>query len=373
MNFVKTRFIRFIKKETVLSVSAVLTLITLFLVPPSYEYITYIDFSVLVILFCLMAIVSGYRKAYVFEALSSAMLKRTRSIKTLGISLVALCFVCSMFVTNDVTLITFVPFTIGILQITGQKNLIFIVVMETIAANLGSMMTPIGNPQNLFLYRFYDMKIDEFLGTVIPLGLISFILIAMIMLFQKSGNQIIINASEAPKMNRMDFILYTLLFLLCLLTVLHVIDYRITLAVVCAVLLIKDREIFKKVDYMLLLTFVCFFIFVGNIGRIPMIRSFVSSALNDRVLIASALLSQAISNVPTAVMLAPFTDNAPRLLQGVNIGGLGTLIASFASLISYKLYSAQEDAQTVRYLMVFSIFNFAILFVLILITLMFLS
>jgi Na+/H+ antiporter NhaD/arsenite permease-like protein len=315
-----------------------------------------------------MAVVAGYRKAYVFEALSYMMLKRTGSVKTLGISLVSICFFCSMFVTNDVKLITFVPFTIGVLRISGHKNLIFVIVMETIAANLGSMMTPIGNPQNLFLFRFYDMRIGDFFHAILPLGLISFLLIAAIMLFQKSGRPVSFSARENVKLKPIDFLKYTCLLILCLLTVLHLLDYRITFVLVCAVLLLKDRELFARVDYMLLLTFVCFFIFVGNIGSIGAIRDFIKSVITGRELLVSALLSQGISNVPSAVMLASFTDNAGELLKGVNIGGLGTLIASFASLISYKYYSAETGARTGRYLGVFSILNFSIFVILILIS-----
>jgi len=360
---------QFVKKEAVLTVSLVLTLLSFIAAPPSKDTLTYIDFSVLSVLFCLMAVVAGFRKANVFDVMSESMLKRTGSTKSLEICLVGLCFFSSMVVTNDVALITFVPFTLSILRRGGKKNMAFTVVMETIAANLGSMMTPVGNPQNLFLFRYYSMRLDEFFSYILPLGLVSFLLISAVMLLQKPGKQLAFtycedNTPNKSTLDRSGLLKFSLMFMLCILTVLHVLDYRITLSVICLVLLINDRDIFSRVDYMLLLTFVCFFLFVGNIGSIPVIRNFITGALTGKELLVSVVLSQGISNVPAAVMLAPFTNNAADLLRGVNIGGLGTLIASFASLISYKFYSSDEGASKSHYMIVFSAANFGMLVIL---------
>lgn len=356
---------RFIMKETVFLIAAVLTIISMFFVPPGREYLGYVNYSVLTILFCLMAVVAGFQKIGLFEAMSSLILSKTNNPRTIGIILVIICFFASMLVTNDVALITFVPFTIGILG-GDEDNLIFIIVMETIAANLGSIMTPIGNPQNLFLYSYYGLNILEFLKIMAPLGILSFALIFAIMLLRKKKNLKMNNYQKHISIDIKQFLKYSVLFIICILTVLHIIDYIVCLAIVIIVLFTSDRKIFGKIDYMLLLTFICFFIFVGNMSSMEEIRHSVSEILTDREIFVSAIISQGISNVPAAIMLAPFTGKAGKLLLGVNIGGLGTIIASMASLISYKFYAVRKNARRGRYLAVFSLHNFALLILLLL-------
>lgn len=356
----------FIKKETVFVIAAVLTVFSMFLVPPNKEYLGYINFSVLAILFCLMSVVAGFRKIGVFEAVSYMILSRTDDIKKIGMILVLVCFFTAMLVTNDVALITFVPFTIGILG-DDDDNLIFVIVMETIAANLGSVVTPIGNPQNLFLYSYYGLNILDFLKITLPLGVLSLILIVLIAAFRKSSNSHVISGKGSVSINKRQLLKYTTMFIICLLTVLHIIHYIVCFTIISIILLISDRTLFGRVDYMLLITFVCFFIFVGNISSLESVRLFVAKMLTNREILVSALISQCISNVPAAIMLAPFTDKAAKLLIGVNIGGLGTIIASMASLISYKYYAVRENARKGKYLLVFSMYNIALLAVLLLV------
>jgi Na+/H+ antiporter NhaD/arsenite permease-like protein len=353
----------FIKRETVFVIAAILTILSMFFVPPSRSYLGYINYSVLAILFCLMAVVAGFQKIGVFRALSSEILLKTKNGKTIGIIFVLVCFFTAMLVTNDVVLITFVPFTISILG-EDDDNLIFIIVMETIAANLGSMMTPIGNPQNLFLYSYYGLNILGFLKIMAPLGIISFVLIIAIMICTRKSDLYVNADQECISVNKVQLLKYIMMFVICLLTVLHIINYIVCFVIISIVLIVSDRNLFRKIDYMLLLTFTCFFIFVGNMSSLERIRIFVSGILMNREILVSAIISQGISNVPAAIMLAPFTDKAAKLLIGVNIGGLGTIIASMASLISYKYYAIRKNARKGKYLVVFSLLNFALLIML---------
>lgn len=357
----------FIKRETVFVIAAILTIISMFLVSPSKEYLGYINYSVLTILFCLMAVVGGVQKIGVFNTLSARIFSKTSNGKTIGIILVLVCFFTSMLVTNDVALITFVPFTIDILR-EDDDNLIFIIVMETIAANLGSMMTPIGNPQNLFLYSYYNLDIIDFFKIMAPLGIISLILIMAIMLFKKNNNLKVSVGQEIVSIDKGKLIKYSGLFIICLLTVLHIIHYLVCLVIISIILVINDRSLFRNIDYMLLLTFICFFIFVGNMSSLTQIRTYVSEILINKEILVSAIISQGISNVPAGIMLASFTDKAGELLIGTNIGGLGTIIASMASLISYKYYACLKNSRKGKYLLVFSLFNFVLLIILLLLT-----
>ena len=357
----------FLKKETVFVIAAILTIISIFLVSPNKEYFGYINYSVLTILFCLMAVVSGVQNIGVFHRVSFGILSKTNNGKIIGIILVIVCFFTSMLVTNDVSLITFVPFTMDILG-EEDENLIFVIVMETIAANLGSMMTPIGNPQNLFLYSYYNLNIIDFFKIMAPLGILSFVIIMAIMILKKKNNLLISSKQELVSIDNGKLLKYLVMFVICILTVLHIIHYLVCLIIISITLVFSDRNLFKKVDYMLLMTFVCFFIFVGNMSSLPQVKTFVSEILINKEILVSSIISQGISNVPAAIMLAPFTDKSSELLIGTNIGGLGTIIASMASLISYKYYASRENARKGKYLLVFTLINFALLFLFILLT-----
>jgi Na+/H+ antiporter NhaD/arsenite permease-like protein len=263
-----------------------------------------------------------------------------------------------MVITNDVALITFVPFTILLLQkINKEKIMIFVIALQTIAANLGSMFTPLGNPQNLYLYSVSHMEILDFLQLMMPLTLVSFVIISVTLLLLKNETISVIKNTNKTKINGKQLALFTVLFAICLLTVLHVADYRVTFIIVAGSVLIFDRKILAKADYMLLLTFVAFFIFVGNIKNIPYIEHILAGVVRGNEMMISMISSQIISNVPAAILLSGFTDNYRKLIIGTNIGGLGTLIASMASLISYKFYAKIEGARRGKYLAVFTGFN----------------
>lgn len=348
----------FIKGQTVLAVSLAAAVISMFIVPPDREYIEYIDLPVLILLFCLMGVVAGLRSAGVFERLTDALLRFAHGSRILCFILMNICFFTSMLVTNDVALITFVPLTLMLYAGGADRvNCIITVVIQTAAANLGSMMTPIGNPQNLYLYTEYDLTMGDFISTLLPVGIASYILLSLCCLLVKN-EKMEVRRTEIKELPVKKLIVLSLLFAVCLLTVLRIIPHWLCLCIVCAGLLIEWR-LFTKIDYALLLTFVCFFVFVGNMGRIEAVSDALSTLMEGRELIVSALVSQVISNVPAAVMLSAFTENAHALLQGVNIGGLGTPVASLASLISYQIYARSENAAKGKYMGIFLLINAA--------------
>jgi len=361
---VNMKLITFIQKETVLCIAALFAVISAFAVPPSKAYIAYIDFRVLALLFCLMLVVAGFQTIGLFEHLIESMIKHISNTRQLVFVLVLICFFTSMFITNDVALITFVPFAIITLQkIKKVKLMIFVIVMQTIAANLGSMFTPLGNPQNLYLYSISQMGIAEFLELMFPITCLSLLLIVVTLLFMKKEKIGTLEGIRTVKISRLKMGVYVVLFGICLCTVLHLIDYRLALGIVMITVLVVDRKLLVKADYLLLLTFIAFFIFVGNIRNIPYIANVLASIVSGNEILVSTITSQVISNVPAAILLSGFTKNYRMLILGTNIGGLGTLIASMASLISYKIYGKTEGARKGKYLTVFSVINLIYLFI----------
>lgn len=351
----------FVKRELTGMIAFFAALVSCFFVPPDRAYGDYIDLRTLALLYCLMVVVAGLRRAGVFAVLSDVLLRKAGNVRQISLILVLLCFFSAMFVTNDVALLTFVPFAVSVLLLAGQSRwLILVVVLQTIAANLGSMLTPVGNPQNLYLYSRYGLSMGDFLRVTAPFWLLSLGVCALLCLPIRR-EALTVDIGERPRVNRGKFRLYGLLFLLCLAVVLRLFDWPVLLGILVAVLLVFDRKMLLSADFMLLLTFVCFFVFSGNLARIPAVNELLRSLLTGRELLVSAAVSQIISNVPAALLLSGFTDNARALLLGVNIGGLGTPVASLASLISLKLYSHAENATPGRYMAVFLGLNFALL------------
>ena len=352
------KIVSFLKGEAVLSVAALCALGTMLLVPPDGAYIAYIDFRVLGLLFCLMTVVAGIRRCGVFTVLTSQLLRRCGSGRLLGLILTALPFFSAMLVTNDVALLVFVPFTIALLaELRLQRSIVPVLVLQTVAANLGSMATPVGNPQNLFLYAFYEFSAGEFFAVVLPLTALSLLLLAALSLFALPRSLPPYESAQAALRSPRALSVYSLLFVLCLLSVFRLLPCWLLTLLVIAAALALDKELLRHADYALLLTFVCFFVVSGNLGRVEAVRSLVQGLLERNTLLASVLVSQVISNVPAAVLLSGFTDHAAALLSGVNIGGLGTPIASLASLITLKLYLKSEGAEPLRFLLVFTAAN----------------
>ncbi|MBQ5799458.1 MAG: anion permease [Oscillospiraceae bacterium] len=362
-----TRIRNFCKDEAVLCIAALAALATMFLIPPDGAYLAYIDLRVLCLLLCLMAVVEGFQSCSAFRFLAFYLLKHSAGGRVLGFILVMLPFFSAMLVTNDVALLTFVPFTLLLLErIDCRRAAVPLLVLQTVAANLGSMATPVGNPQNLFLYSAYDLSAGEFFSAVLPLTVLSFIVLAAASLFVLPRE--IPNADmEAPRIRSpRKLAVYAVLFFLCLLTVFRILPYGLMTLIVLAAIFCIQREMLLGLDFALLATFVCFFIVSGNLGRVEAVSVFLQQLLGRSTLLTAAATSQVISNVPAAVLLATFTDRWRELLQGVNIGGLGTPVASLASLITLKLYLRWPGARAGRFLLVFSLANFALLALLLL-------
>ena len=357
------KLIAFFKKETILCVAGLLAVISMAWIPPDGEYMGYINWQVLVLLFCLMSVMGGLQALGIFKAIANTLLHWANGLRQLTLLLVMLCFFFAMVVTNDVALITFVPFTILLLQmadLTGE--MIPILVLQTIAANLGSMLTPIGNPQNLYLYTVSGMSPADFVLTMLPLTLLSLFLLVLCCMLTKdvplSGQMLPPMQGEAFSMReKVTLSALLMLFAACLMTVFHVMPYWTVLGISLIWFVFFERDVLGKVDYSLLITFIFFFVFIGNMGRIPAMRDAIASILAGREMIVSFLCSQIISNVPAAVLLSGFTDHWKDLLFGVNIGGLGTLIASMASLISYKFFVQADEQAKGKYLKNFTIMN----------------
>ena len=353
----------FIRKEPVLIIAALAALSSCLLVPPDREYFSYIDLRTLSLLYCLMVVISGLRQAGLFSRMAHSFCRKAASTRSIGLVLVLLCFFSSMLITNDVALLTFVPFSMLILSETDRKtDLIHIIVLQTVAANLGSMLTPVGNPQNLYLYSFYNLSVREFLLTMFPFYALSLIVISGAC-FLLSDEPVRFHLREAPEMRTGSLWFYAGLFVICLLAVVRLLSWPWMLALVVCFLLFFNRRLLTDADFMLLLTFVAFFIFAGNLARVEVLADGIRQLLTGREYLTALLASQIISNVPAALLIADFTNQIHPLLLGVNIGGLGTPVASLASLISMKLYTRSDHARSGRYLLEFTVVNvFLLLF-----------
>lgn len=353
--------ISFYKKETVLCISVFLALLSCFFVPPSIAYFSYIDWDTLALLFSLMAVMKGLQKAGFFVCTASLLLKKIATTRAMLFILVFLPFAFSMVITNDVALITFVPFGLIVLRTAGQEHLaVPQVVLQTVAANLGSMLTPMGNPQNLYLYGRSNMGFGELCMLMLPYVLISGVCLALIISLIKPGY--IPSITLSAEWGNPPALLYCAAgFVLCLLGIFKILPPLIIAATVMAALLIKDRKLLCAIDYSLLATFLAFFIFVGNIAGIESFQNFLASFLTGHEELAAILTSQVISNVPAALLLSGFTNQWQSLIIGCNFGGLGTLIASMASLISYKMIVKEYPKQRKRYFRWFTFLNICLL------------
>lgn len=404
------RILIFIKKETVLVVAILLAVISMIFIPPDQQYPKYIDFRTLGILFGLMTCVAGVQQLGVFDRLAGMLLRKVSGRMAITSVLVMLCFFSSMLLTNDVALITFVPFSLILLQrkkeLFDEKWILRIVVMQTIAANLGSMLTPIGNPQNLYLFGLAQMRIEKFILLMLPYSVMAFLVLIIwiilasgisriyarndqkqdqttikniqdnkITFSKEDGRHQLSEEKHSEKSISFSWKLwcYCVLFLLGLLVVGRVLPWSVFAVLVLVFTFAADRKTLMKVDYSLLGTFAALFIFIGNLGRIEVFRQFLERMIRGREMVTSVLASQVMSNVPAAILLSGFTDAIPNLIVGTNIGGLGTLIASMASLISFKYIAREYPAQKRRYFCMFTLANVFFLLVMLIVYLVFLS
>lgn len=360
------KIITFLKKEVVLMISGILAICSCFLVRPDLEYASYIDYHTILILFSLMVVMEGFQDIGLFKYTGEFLLKKIGSQRGVVCVLVFLCFFTSMFITNDVALITFVPLSLLILEMADMTNaLCYSMTLMTIAANLGSMLTPIGNPQNLYLYSASGLSLGNFLLLMLPYTIISAVFLLLCILIKFPKKTVSVEIKETGKgMDGKRILYYGILFALCLLAVAKICPVELLFLIIVLAVLREKRRLLVQIDYSLLATFIFFFVFIGNMGRFPLFRSFLIGILEGRVALISVLSSQMISNVPAALLLSGFTDQWEQLIIGTNLGGLGTLIASMASLISYKQLAEKYPDRKGRYLLMFTMMNLVFLFVL---------
>lgn len=326
------KIINKIKNEKVTIISFILAVVSMSFVRPDKEYLSYVNMKTILTLFVLMFIVAIIKGMNIFAVLGTKLVQRVNNVKYIVLILTMLCFFSSMIITNDVALITFVPFTIEVLIMINCENLLIItIVLETIAANIGSSITPIGNPQNIYLYSLSNMALFDFFKLMLPYAVVTLILLTIIILIKIKNKKAVLDI-EVPKIKSINIV-----------------------------------KSFLDIDYFLLLTFIFLFIFIGNISRAPSINSFLQKIIKGREIIISILSSQVISNVPAAILLSKFSNDYTSLILGTNIGGLGTLIASMASLISYKFYAKIKSCDTKKYILVFTGYNILFLIVLLVI------
>ena len=360
----KTKFIDFASKNFVLVIAATLAIASCFIVKPDAKYIEYFDFKTLTCLFCTLAVICALKNIRFFTITAKKIVTLTGNTRTLALALVYITFIGSMFLANDMALLTFLP--LGYLSLSAtnkEKFMAPIFIIQNIAANLGGMLTPFGNPQNLYIYTKFNIPTLEFMGIMVLPFILSIVLFTAGCFFIPKESLTLEN-NEKEKIDQKKTAFYLMLFALTILMVFRVIPYYICLPIILISILATDKNALTKVDYPLLLTFACFFLLAGNVSRIEAVNVFFSSLLEKNTLLTSIFSCQVISNVPSAILLSEFTENYRELLLGVNIGGVGTLISSLASLITFREYTSHVKGKTLQYLGLFTALNFGFLIVL---------
>lgn len=356
--------LEFVKKNTVFVIAVIAAAVTMLIVPPDKEYLGYFDFKVLSCLFAVLAVVCALRSMRFFYSTAQKIVRKFDTARKCAIALVYITFIGSMFIANDMALITFLPLGYYVLKTTNmQKYMAVLFILQNIAANLGGMLTPFGNPQNLYLYTKFHIPTGEFMHIMLLPFVLSVVIITLCCVIFFKNERLSITIEENP-LDHKRVALYMVLFVLSVVMVFRVIPYYIGLVIITVVLLIENPGALKKVDYPLLGTFAAFFVFSGNMARIEAVRVLFAALLEKSTLLFSILSCQVISNVPSAILLSQFTDNYRELLLGVNIGGVGTLISSLASLITFREYTKRNPGKWLKYLLIFSAFNFAFLIIL---------
>ncbi len=354
----------FAKKNIVLVIAATLALISCFIVRPDAEYIDYFDFKTLTCLFCTLAVICALKNIRFFTITAKKIVKCAGNTRTLALALVYITFIGSMFLANDMALLTFLPLGYISLEATGkQKYMAPIFILQNIAANLGGMLTPFGNPQNLYIYTKFNIPTGEFMAIMALPFALSMVLFTVCCLFIPK-EALELGEAKVEVFDKKRAIFNLVLFALTILTVFRIVPYYVCLPIILLSVLVTDRKALGAVDYPLLLTFVCFFLLAGNVSRIEAVSQFFSFLLEKNTLLAAIGSCQVISNVPSAILLSEFTTNYKELLLGVNIGGVGTLISSLASLITFREYTSHVKGKTLQYIGLFSAFNFGFLIIL---------
>jgi len=365
----KTKFnlIDFFVNNVVLCVAVMAAVITSFIVPPDSQYIGYFDFKTLACLFCTLAVVCAMKNIYIFEITARKIVEMFHTARSAVIALVYITFIGSMFMANDMALITFLPLGYYVLSSTNNKKyMAFVFIMQNISANLGGMITPFGNPQNLYMYSYFNIPNSEFIK-IMALPFFLSVAIITACCFLVGNERLEMSVGNIQKLNVGRTCIYGILFVFSIMIVFKIIPYYLGLIIIPAVLLFMDKKVLKQVDYPLLLTFCAFFVFAGNMARIGAVNVFLKNLIEKNTLLFGVLSCQVISNVPSAILLSKFTENYQQLLVAVNIGGAGTLVSSLASLITFREYSKYAPDETIPYIKQFTIYNFGILLILLIV------
>lgn len=354
---------RFVKKNVVMFVALVAAVVTCFFVPVDRAYLSYFDTRTLACLFITLGVVCALRNIKFFTILARKLVLLTGTLRTLFLMLICITFLGSMLIANDMALITFLPLGYFSLSVTHKERyMAYLFILQNISANLGGMLTPFGNPQNLYLYSYYNIPTGKFCSIMLMPFLLAIALLAVCCLFVKN-EKLSISEKFPEKLSMKRTVLYLMLFAMSLLVVFRVMPVLMGLVIITAVLLVVDRDALMMVDYPLLMTFFFFFIFAGNLSRIDVVSEFFNVLLDWDTLLVSVMSCQFISNVPTAILLSQFTNDYQSLLIGVNIGGTGTLIASLASLITFSEFRVLYPGHSKKYLLMFTVINFAFLII----------
>ncbi len=360
----RTVAVDFAKKNAVLMIAATLALASCFIVKPDAEYLGYFDFKTLTCLFCTLAVICALKNIRFFTITAKKIVKCAKNARLLALALVYITFIGSMFLANDMALLTFLPLGYISLSATGkEKYMAPIFIFQNIAANLGGMLTPFGNPQNLYIYTKFNIPTLEFMGIMAIPFILSIVLFTLCCLFIPREALELVEKTE-ERTDKKKAIFFLILFAFAILTVFRVVPYYICLPVTFLAVFFTDKKALRAVDYPLLLTFVCFFLLAGNVSRIELVSNFFAGLLEKSTLLTAIGSCQVISNVPSAILLSEFTANYKELLLGVNIGGVGTLISSLASLITFREYTSHVKGKTLSYIGLFSALNFGFLIIL---------
>ena len=370
MSTIKNKILAFVKKEVVLSIAIIATIITMFFVPVDKEYMGYFDYKTLVSLFCMLAVVAGLKNTNVFELISKKLIGLFHTRRAVIYALIVGTFFFDMIVANDMSLITFLPLTYIVLHSTdNDKYLTITFILQTIAANMGGMITPYGNPQNLYLYSYYNIPTAEFFGVLLVQSIAIAGLLIIAGLFIKN-EELVLKSDDKIVINKKKLSVYTILFVFVILSIFRVVPHLVTLGIVILTVFSMDRKRLREVDYALLATFCVFFMFSGNIARIPAIKEFIASIVAKNTLVAGIVSCQFISNVPTAIFLSKFTECYRELLVSVNIGSLGIIISSLASLITLKEFLKHQPKNFKKYMGMYTVINTAFLLIMLVITIL---
>ena len=358
-----SKILKFVSKNAVMCIAALLAVLTSFLVPPDKAYLDYFDLRTLTCLFLTLLVICALKDIRFFGIVAHRIVVTTGNLRILALALVYITFIGSMLIANDMALITFLPLGYFALSVTkNEEKMAYVFILQNISANLGGMLTPFGNPQNLFLYSYFGIPTGEFVRIMFPPFLLAIAMLTAAC-FLLPSTPLQIRDDSGQKLNRKRAGLYLTLFAFSLLIVFRLIPYWLGLLVIPAVMIFADRKAFSEVDWGLLCTFALFFVFSGNMSRIKEVQDFAGNLLQKNTLLVSIASCQCISNVPSAILLSRFTANYHDLLLGVNIGGTGTLISSLASLITFRHYRTLRPGHTKKYLLLFTVMNLVFLLV----------